>query len=73
MPPRALLISAASYTTAISAFVAANKITTAANAIVLQYTAPLFVFAIMHFLFREKIAVMSWMSLLFGMLGIAVI
>jgi drug/metabolite transporter (DMT)-like permease len=73
MPRGALLVSAISYTAAISAFVSANKITTAANAIVLQYTAPIFVFAIVHFLFREKIAALSWISLLIGMLGIAVI
>src|SRR5262245_12396710 len=40
----AILVSVLSYTAAISAFVAANKLTTAANAIVLQYTAPVFVF-----------------------------
>ena len=39
-----LLVSVASYTAAISFFVWANKLTTAANAIVLQYTAPIFVF-----------------------------
>ena len=39
-----ILISVLSYTAAISAFVSANKLTTAANAIVLQYTAPVFVF-----------------------------
>ena len=62
-----------SYTAAISAFVSANKITTAANAIVLQYTAPIFVFVIVHFLFHEKIAARTWVSLLIGMLGIGVI
>lgn len=39
-----IVVSALTYTAAISAFVAANKLTTAANAIVLQYTAPVFVF-----------------------------
>jgi drug/metabolite transporter (DMT)-like permease len=73
MPRVPVLVSVISYTAAISAFVAANKITTAANAIVLQYTAPMFVFAIVHCLFREKIAALSWISLLIGMLGIAVI
>jgi len=68
-----LFVAMASYTAAISAFVSANKITTAANAIALQYTAPLFVFTIVHFLFREKITGVNWMSLLFGMLGIGVI
>jgi drug/metabolite transporter (DMT)-like permease len=73
MPHGPLLVAAASYTAAVSTFVSANKITTAANAIALQYTAPIFVFAIVHFLFHEKIAGVSWISLLFGMAGIAVI
>jgi len=69
----ALFIAAASYTAAISSFVAANKLTTAANAIVLQYTAPIFVFLIVAFLFRERIAGATWAALGLGMLGIAVI
>jgi drug/metabolite transporter (DMT)-like permease len=73
IPRTALLVSALAYTAAISAFVSANKITTAANAIALQYTAPMFVFVIVHFLFGEKITGMSWISLGLGMLGIAVI
>lgn len=68
-----LLVSTLAYTAAISAFVAANKITTAANAIALQYTAPMFVFVIVHFLFDERITGASWLSLGLGMLGIAVI
>lgn len=73
VPRVALLVSALAYTAAISAFVSANKITTAANAIALQYTAPMFVFMIVHFLFGEKITGASWISLGLGMLGIAVI
>jgi drug/metabolite transporter (DMT)-like permease len=73
VPRVALLVSALAYTAAISAFVSANKITTAANAIALQYTAPMFVFMIVHFLFGEKITGASWLSLALGMLGIAVI
>lgn len=72
-PRVALLVSAIAYTAAISAFVSANKITTAANAIALQYTAPMFVFMIVHYLFGEKITGASWISLVLGMLGIAVI
>jgi drug/metabolite transporter (DMT)-like permease len=68
-----LLVSILSYTAAISSFVSANKITTAANAIALQYTAPIFVFAAVHFLFREEIGRAGWASLLVGMSGIAVI
>jgi drug/metabolite transporter (DMT)-like permease len=72
-PRVALLVSTLAYTAAISAFVSANKITTAANAIALQYTAPMFVFVIVHFLFGERITRASWISLVLGMLGIAVI
>jgi drug/metabolite transporter (DMT)-like permease len=73
LPGRALLVSAASYTAAISAFVAANKLTTAANAIVLQYTAPIFVFLIVGYFFRERIGAGTWAALGIGMAGIAVI
>jgi drug/metabolite transporter, DME family len=73
VPKVALLVAILAYTAAISAFVSANKITTAANAIVLQYTAPMFVFVIIRFLFGEKITGTSWLSLGLGMLGIAVI
>jgi drug/metabolite transporter (DMT)-like permease len=73
VPRVALLVSMLAYTAAISAFVSANKITTAANAIALQYTAPMFVFVIVHFLFGEKITGASWISLVLGMLGVAVI
>ena len=73
MPRGPLLVSILSYAAAISTFVSANKITTAANAIALQYTAPIFVFAAVHFLFREEIGRAGWISLLVGMLGIAVI
>jgi drug/metabolite transporter (DMT)-like permease len=73
VPKVALLVSMLAYTAAISAFVSANKMTTAANAIALQYTAPMFVFVIVHFLFGEKITGASWLSLGLGMLGIAVI
>jgi drug/metabolite transporter (DMT)-like permease len=73
LPTRALLVSMASYTAAISSFVAANKLTTAANAIVLQYAAPIFVFLIVGFLFREPIGAVTWAALAIGMSGIAVI
>lgn len=73
LPRGALLVSMASYTAAISSFVAANKLTTAANAIVLQYTAPIFVFMIVGFFFRERIGGVTWAALGIGMAGIAVI
>ena len=68
-----LFVSALSYTAAVSAFVAANKLTTAANAIVLQYTAPIFVFIFARFLFREKISRPNLVALGACTLGVVVI
>jgi len=69
----ALLVSIMSYTAAISAFVWANKLTTAANAIVLQYTAPIFVFVFAMLWFRESVSKRNLKTLLAGMVGIAII
>jgi len=68
-----LFISVASYTAAISLFVFSNKLTTAANAIVLQYTAPLFVFLFIRLLFREPITKGNLVTLLLSMVGVAII
>jgi len=68
-----VLASAVSYTAAISAFVAANKLTTAANAIVLQYTAPIFVFIVSRLAFGEQISKLNGFALAAGMAGVGVI
>ena len=68
-----IVVSALTYTAAISAFVAANKLTTAANAIVLQYTAPIFVFLFSRFVLREKIARLNGLALAVSMVGVAII
>jgi len=70
-PP--LFVSALSYTAAVSAFVAANKLTSAANAIVLQYTAPIFVFIFARLLFRERISRINLLALAACTLGVAII
>ena len=70
---RPILISVISYTAAISAFVSANKLTTAANAIVLQYTAPFFVFLFSGLVLREKISRLNGFTLAASMIGVAVI
>jgi drug/metabolite transporter (DMT)-like permease len=69
----AIAVSALSYTAAISAFVAANKLTTAANAIVLQYTAPVFVFVFSRFIWSERISRLNGMALAVAMVGVAII
>ena len=71
LSPRVIL-SALSFTAAISTFVAANKLTTAANAIVLQYTAPIFVF-LAAFFSGEKIARLNAIALVVSMVGVGVI
>ena len=68
-----IVVSALSYTAAISAFVAANKLTTAANAIVLQYTAPVFVFLFTRLVWREKISKLNGFALAVAMIGVAII
>ena len=70
---RPVVISVLTYTAAISSFVSANKLTTAANAIVLQYTAPIFVFLFSRFVLGETISKVNGFALLAGMLGVAVI
>src|SRR5258707_15797825 len=68
-----ILVSALTYTAAISSFVAANKLTTAANAIVLQYTAPLFVFLFSGLVLKEKIARSNGFALAVRMIGVGII
>lgn len=68
-----LLASMASYTAAVSSFVWANKLTTAANAIILQYTAPIFVFIFVRLLFRETIKKLDLLALIVGMVGLGII
>ncbi len=67
------MVSVLTYTAAISAFVSANKLTSAANAIVLQYTAPIFVFLFSWLVLREKIAKANLFALAVAMLGIGII
>jgi drug/metabolite transporter (DMT)-like permease len=68
-----VLICVLTYTAAISSFVSANKLTTAANAIVLQYTAPIFVFLFSRWVLGEKISRPNGFALLAGMIGVGAI
>jgi drug/metabolite transporter (DMT)-like permease len=53
-------------------FVIANKTTTAANAILLQYTAPVFTAFIGAWLLKEKTRPEHWVSIVFIMAGMAI-
>jgi drug/metabolite transporter (DMT)-like permease len=68
-----VVVSVLSYTAAISSFVSANKLTTAANAIVLQYSAPVFVFIFARLLFREAISKLNLLALIAGTVGVGII
>lgn len=68
-----VVLSVLAYSAAITAFVSANKLTTAANAIVLQYTAPMFVFLFLRLVLRERITRLNGFALSAGILGVSVI
>jgi drug/metabolite transporter (DMT)-like permease len=69
----AILVSVVSYTAAISAFVSANKLTSAANAIVLQYTAPIFVFLFSWLVLGQRISKLNGFALAVAMIGVGMI
>ena len=68
-----ILAVATSYAGTLTAFVLSTKATTAANAIFLQSTAPLYVLALSPLLLRERIrAADGWIAALFGLGLIAI-
>lgn len=69
----AIMISVISYTAAITAFVSANKLTTAANAIVLQYTAPVLVYLFSRMVLGERISTRNALALTVSMVGVVFI
>ena len=53
------------------AFVSANKLTTAANAIVLQFTSPVFILLINFFIFKKKVIRADVLTVILTLTGIA--
>ena len=60
---------AIAYATTVTLFVVANKLTTSANAILLQYTAPIWVAVFSGIILKEKAKKIDWISILFVMAG----
>lgn len=60
---RPQLTGAVAYSATVVLFVAATKLTTAANAILLQYTAPVFVAVLGAWLLKEKATVSDWLTI----------
>jgi drug/metabolite transporter (DMT)-like permease len=60
---------AVAYTLTVALFVAANKLTTAANAILLQYTAPIHIALFGAWFLGERTSLVDWISIAAVMLG----
>jgi len=58
------------YAATMITFVSANKLTTAANAIILQYTAPIYVALLGIWLLKEKVQLYDWIVIVVAILGI---
>ena len=59
------------YAATVILFVLANKMTTAANAILLQYTGPIYVALLSSWLLKERITKIDWLSIITAMFGMA--
>lgn len=70
IPSRTALIGAFFYAATVTLFVFSNKLTTASNAIILQYTAPLYVLLLSRFYLKEKASTSDWVFMFILMGGI---
>ena len=61
--------AALSYAGMVTLFVAATKNTTAANAILIQYTAPVYVIFLSAWLLKEKVNLFDWVTVIIVMAG----
>lgn len=61
--------AAISYAAMVMLFVAANKNTTAANAILIQYTAPVYVALLGAWLLKEKVKLLDWVTIVLAIGG----
>ena len=68
---RAQIGAALSYTAMVILFVSANKMTTAANAILLQYTAPVYVAMLGAWFLKEKTKLSDWVTIFVVIAGMA--
>lgn len=63
--------AALAYAAMVILFVSANKMTTAANAILLQFTAPIYVALLGAWFLKEKTKLMDWITIFFVFCGMA--
>lgn len=70
-PTPAIWFGAIAYAGTVLLFVAATKLTTAANAILLQYTAPIHVALLSPWLLKERITGLDWLTVAAVMAGMS--
>ncbi len=70
LPSRLEIAGALAYAATVILFVVATRLTTAANAIFLQYTAPIYVAACSHWLLRERALRIDWLVIAVALGGI---
>lgn len=63
------IMGAVAYAFTVILFVIANKLTTAANTILLQYTGPIYVALFSYWFLKEKITSIDWITILTVILG----
>ncbi|MBS3937301.1 MAG: EamA family transporter [Peptococcaceae bacterium] len=68
---RLQVATAISYSLVVILFVAANRLTTATNAIMLQYTAPIYVAFLAHYFLKERTTRYDWLIVSITIGGIA--
>ncbi len=66
---RIVMLGALAYALTLSTFVVATKLTTSANAIVLQYTAPIYVALLSYRFLGEPIDRRDWIAIAFAIVG----
>ena len=65
------ILAACFYALVVTLFVMANKLTTAGNAILLQYTAPVYVALFGYMFLGEKSTVVDWITIVILLIGLA--
>lgn len=64
------IMGALAYASMAITFVAATRLTTSANAVLLQYTAPIYVAVLGIFVLKEKVAIKDWITIAVTLLGV---
>lgn len=68
---KSLILGSLTYASTVICFVIANKLTTAANTILLQYTAPVWVALMANWILKERIRWYDWASIAVTLSGMA--